>query len=68
MNPPQHETVAQRTAQILQRAHQEADAVGELGEARGILHAAHSFADEFATADPGFDRGQFIKDVTEDPS
>jgi hypothetical protein len=59
MNPPQHETVTQLAAQIFQRAHQEADAVGELGEARGILHAVQSLADEFAAADPGFDGGQF---------
>jgi hypothetical protein len=33
-----------------------------------ILHVAHSFADELAASDPRFDRLQFIKDVTGDPS
>ena len=37
-------------------------------EARAVLHVAHSFADELATLDPRFDRLQFIRDVTEDPS
>jgi hypothetical protein len=44
------------------------DALTMRGEARAILHVAHSFADELAPLDPGFDRLQFIRDVTEDPS
>jgi hypothetical protein len=68
MNPSQHEAVAQRIAQVLRCARREADAADELSEARGIVHAAQSFADEFAATDPAFDRGQFIKDATEDPS
>jgi len=68
MTPSQREVVAQRIAQVLRRAQREADAVDEVSEARGILHAAQSFADEFAAADPGFDRTRFIKDVTVDPS
>ena len=44
------------------------EALGEPNEARAILHVAHSFADELAALDPRFDRLQFIKDVTEDPS
>jgi hypothetical protein len=68
MNPSQRESVAQRIAQVLQRTHQEADAVDELSEARGIFHAAQSFADEFAAADPGFDSERFIKDATRDRS
>ena len=35
---------------------------------RAILHVAHSFADELAALDPRFDRVQFIREVTEDPS
>jgi len=46
----------------------EADAVDELSEARGIFHAAQSFADEFGAADPGFDSERFIKDATRDRS
>jgi hypothetical protein len=44
------------------------DALGAPGEARAILHVAHSFADELATMDPEFDRLQFIKDAMGDPS
>ena len=44
------------------------EAFGAPSEARAILHVAHSFADELAALDPRFDRLQFIKDVTEDPS
>ena len=44
------------------------EALSAPNEARAVLHVAHSFADELATMDPEFDRLQFIKGVTEDPS
>jgi hypothetical protein len=45
-----------------------AEALNEPNQARAILHIAQSFADELATADPRFDRLQFMRDATEDPS
>jgi hypothetical protein len=44
------------------------EALNAPNEARAILHIAYSFADELPILDPRFDRLQFIKDVTEDPS
>jgi hypothetical protein len=61
-----HETVEQLIARVLTRAHRSMEALTMPGEARAILHVAHSFADELATLDPSFDRVQFIKDITED--
>ena len=63
-----HETVDELIARILRRAHGTMEARNAPGEARGVLHVAQSFADELATLDPRFDRLQFIKDATEDPS
>ncbi len=62
------EAVDQLIARVLGRAHQMAEDLNEPNEARAILHVAQSFADELATADPRFDRVQFIKEATEDPS
>jgi len=62
------ETVDQLIARVLSGAHQTAEALDEPHEARAILHVAHSFADELSTLDARFDRLQFIKEVTEDPS
>jgi acyl transferase domain-containing protein len=62
------EAVDQLIARVLGRAHRTMEAIDAPSEARAILHVAHSFADELATLDPRFDRLQFIKDVTEDPS
>jgi hypothetical protein len=62
------ETVDQMIARVLNGAHQTAEALDAPNEARAILHVAYSFADELVTLDPRFDRLQFIKDVTEDPS
>jgi hypothetical protein len=62
------ESVDQLIARVLSRAHRMTEALDAPSEARAILHVAHSFADELATLDPRFDRLQFIKDVTEDPS
>jgi hypothetical protein len=63
-----HETVDELIARVLRRAHGTMEAMNIPGEARAVLHVAHSFADELATLDPQFDRLQFIKDITEDPS
>jgi hypothetical protein len=62
------ETVEQRIAGVLGRAHQEALAGGAPDEARAILDVAQSFADELAAADSGFDRLAFLEAVTEDAS
>jgi hypothetical protein len=62
------ETVDQLIARVLSRAHRTMEALNAPNEARAILHVADSFADELSTLDPRFDRLQFIKDVTEDPS
>jgi hypothetical protein len=62
------EAVDQLIARVLSQAHQTAEALGEPTQARAILHVAHSFADELAMADPGFDRLQFIRKATEDRS
>jgi hypothetical protein len=62
------ETVDELIARVLRRAHEMTEALGAPNEARAVLYVAHSFADELAALDPRFDRLQFIKDVTEDPS
>jgi hypothetical protein len=58
------ETIDALIARVLRRAHGTMEAMTMPGEARAILHVAHSFADELATLDPDFDRPQFIRDVT----
>jgi hypothetical protein len=62
------EAVDQLIARVLGRAHRKMESLNAPNEARTILHVAESFADELATLDPRFDRLQFIKEVTEDPS
>ena len=62
------EAVDQMIARVLSRAHRTMEALDAPNEARAILHVAHSFADELGPLDPRFDRLQFLKDVTEDPS
>jgi hypothetical protein len=62
------ETLDQLIARVLSRAHATMEAHNAPDEARAVLHVAHSFADELATMDPRFDRMQFIKQATEDPS
>ena len=61
-------TVEELIARVLRKAHGTMAARNTPDEARAVLHVAHMFADELAALDPGFDRVQFIKDVTEDPS
>jgi hypothetical protein len=62
------EAVDQLIARVLSRAHRTMGALSAPNEARAILHIAHSFADELAATDPGFDRVRFIRDATKDPS
>jgi hypothetical protein len=62
------EAVDQLIARVLSRAHRTMEAFNAPDEARAILHVAHSFADELAALDAEFDRLQFIKYITEDPS
>ena len=50
------------------RAHRTMEDLNAPYEARAVLEVAHSFADELSTLDPEFDRLQFIKDATDDPS
>jgi hypothetical protein len=63
-----HETVEELIARVLRRAHETMEARNAPDEARAVLQVAHLFADELAARDPRFDRLQFIKDITEDPS
>ena len=58
----------QLIVRVLRRELREADAVDALSEVRGIFHVAQSFADELASAEPGFDRLRFIGDAMEGPS
>jgi hypothetical protein len=60
--------VAQLIAHVLRRAHRMAERLESPGEARAILHVAHSFADELAIADPQFDRLRFIRTAMDRPS
>ena len=62
------QAVEQLIARVLGRAHRKMEAIDAPNDARTILHVAESFADELAALDPRFDRLQFIKEVTEDPS
>jgi hypothetical protein len=61
-------TIDELITRVLRDAHATMETLGGPDEARAVLHVAHSFADELAALDPGFDRLQFMKDVTEDPS
>ena len=62
------EVLERWVARVLDRAHRTAHAHKDPSAARTILHVAHSFADEMATVDPGFDRLRFIKDATRESS
>jgi hypothetical protein len=62
------EAVEELIAYVLRRAHQMAQGSNASHEARAILHVAHSFADELATANPRFDRLRFIMAVREVPA
>ena len=59
------EEVIGKIVEVLGRAHRAAQAANELGEARAILHVAHSFATELAGARADFDRTRFIREITE---
>jgi hypothetical protein len=60
--------VEQYIADVLGRAHQNAEAVHEPDEARAILHVAQLFADDLAKADLRFDRVEFIRAITREPA
>ena len=60
------EEVIGKIVEVLGRGHRKAIAANEPGEARAILHVAHEFADELAGARADFDRGRFIREITED--
>ena len=55
-------------AAVLRRARQTAMAHDAPEHARGVLYVAQCFADEFAAANPRFDRLQFIRTATDDRS
>jgi hypothetical protein len=57
-----------KVSEVLGRAHRTAMAADEAGEARAVLHVAHEFANELAAARADFDRGRFIREITEDRS
>jgi len=61
------EELDQLIAHVLRRVHRMAQELDSPNEARAILHVAHSFADELATANPRFDRPRFIRAATDDP-
>jgi hypothetical protein len=61
-----HEAVEELIVRVLCRAHRTMEANSSPGEARAILHVAHSFAEELKDLDPRFDHLQFIKKATED--
>jgi hypothetical protein len=60
------EEVIGKISEVLGREHRTAMAANELGEARAILHVAHAFANELAAARSDFNRGRFIREITED--
>jgi len=62
------EEVIGKVSEVLGRAHRTAEAANEPGEARAILHVAHSFANELAAARADFDRSRFIRGITADQS
>ena len=60
------ETVDELIARVLCQAHRAMCDRETPKEARIVLNVAHSFADELTTLYPGFDRVQFVRDVTEE--
>jgi hypothetical protein len=68
LGPGDAVAVEELIAYVLRRAHRMANAFNAPNEARAILHVAHSFADELATANPRFDRRRFIRAATEPPA
>jgi hypothetical protein len=59
------EAIDELIARVLRRAHQTAADLNTPGDARMILHVAHSFADELATTNPQFDRVGFVRAATD---
>ena len=62
------EEVIGKISEVLGRGHRTAMEANELGEARAILHVAHSFANELAAARADFYRSRFIRGITADQS
>jgi hypothetical protein len=62
--PSAHPETVGLIAGVLSQARMTAHERNTPHEARAILHLAHSFADELATADPCFDRLQFVRQAT----
>jgi hypothetical protein len=62
--PSEPEAIDEVVARVLRRAHQTAENGRTPGDARVILHMAHSFADELSATNPRFDRAGFIKAAT----
>jgi hypothetical protein len=63
-----YDTNDQLIADVLGRAHHLALLRDAPGEARAILHVAHSLADQLAETDPQFDRDRFMETATKDRS
>ena len=59
------EEVIGKIVEVLGRAHRTAHAANEPGEERAILHVAHEFANELGAARADFDRGRFIREITQ---
>jgi hypothetical protein len=59
------EEVIGKISEVLGNAHRTAVAADEPGEARAILHVAHSFANELAGARSDFNREKFIGEIME---
>jgi hypothetical protein len=62
------EAVDEFIARVLRRAHQDAEARDEPGDARAILEVAARFADELTAGDPAFDRVGFVQAATASPA
>ena len=60
--------VEQYIVDVLRRAHLAAEAEDAADEARAILHVAQLFAEDLARTDPQFDRLQFIRAITREPT
>ena len=67
-NNARAEEVIGKICEVLGRAHRTAAAANQPGEARAILHVAHTFADELAAARADFDRERFIGEIIKRPS
>ena len=62
------DVVEEFLTRVLREEHEAAEAADAMREARMILRLAHSFADEFESVKPDFDRVAFIHAATTDRS